>query len=122
MILDYDYMDAVVMHSKISNSKIPSEIQGEKGSIIIDKINAFIDVKIIYNNGDIEDLTLPQVENDMYYELLEFINLVILANSQTEESVKYSSLNTLKNSLSLMEVIDDIRKYINWVYPSDMNS
>lgn len=38
-ILDYEDMDGVILYSKIANSNILSEIQGEKGSIIIDKIN-----------------------------------------------------------------------------------
>lgn len=39
VILDYGEMDAVVQYSKISNSYIPAEIQGEEGSIIIDAIH-----------------------------------------------------------------------------------
>ena len=48
VLLKYDEMDGVVIFSKISNSNIPSEIIGEKGSIVIDKINDFKSVSIIY--------------------------------------------------------------------------
>ena len=39
MILDYGESEAVVMYSKISDSYLPSEIQGEGGVIEIDKIS-----------------------------------------------------------------------------------
>ena len=110
VILDYETFDAILIYSKISNSHLPSEIQGEKGSIIIDKINSFSNVKIIYNNGDIEDLTLPQEENDMYYELSEFVNLITSNNIQN---------TSLDNSLKVMEVMDQIRKDIYLVYTAD---
>ncbi len=51
VVLRYDDKDAVVMYSKISNSSLPSEIQGENGSMIIDKISSPEKVEIHYNDG-----------------------------------------------------------------------
>lgn len=111
-IFKYDDMDAVIMYSKISNSYLPSEIQGENGSIIIEKINNFGKVNIIYKDGSVEDLTVNQNENDMVYEIEEFINLIKL--KQTE-----SSLNTPNNSIIVMNLMDEIRRQIGLSYPSD---
>lgn len=47
----YPDMIAEVEYSKITNSKVPSEIQGEKGVMLIREINCPEDVKIIYNDG-----------------------------------------------------------------------
>lgn len=58
VLLDYDGMDAVVTYSKISNSHLPSEIMGELGSIIIDKIGSPEHAEIRYNDGTVEQLTV----------------------------------------------------------------
>ena len=68
------------MYSKISNSSLPAEIQGEEGSIIIDRINQMDQVTIHYRNGEVEEITLPQVEQNMVYEAEEFIQLILNQN------------------------------------------
>lgn len=114
-ILDYGEMDAVIMYSKIANSYLPSEIQGENGSIIIEKLNNFSKVKIIYRDNTVEDIGVDQFENDMYYEIEEFIRLV--ENSHSEAI--YSSVNTLDNTLNTMAVMDKIRNQLGIVFPAD---
>ncbi|CDG02487.1 Gfo/Idh/MocA family protein [Clostridium chauvoei] len=112
LILGYDDMDGVVIYSKISNSYLPSEIQGEKGSIIIDKINAFNNVKIIYRDGNTEEISVNQKEDDMCYEIEEFINLIL--NKKLE-----SDVNTLENSRIVMKIMDEARKQIGLRYIAD---
>ena len=103
------------MYSKIANSYLPSEIQGENGSIIIEKLNNFSKVKIIYRDNTVEDIGVDQFENDMYYEIEEFIRLV--ENSHSEAI--YSSVNTLDNTLNTMAVMDKIRNQLGIVFPAD---
>lgn len=74
VILKYDDKDAIVMYSKITNSYLPSEIQGEKGSIMIDKIHTAEKVEIHYTDGTVEQLTVDQSHPAMYYEVKEFMN------------------------------------------------
>ena len=114
-ILDYGTMDAVLIYSKIANSYIPSEIQGEKGSIIIDKMNNFENIKIVYRDGTVEDIGVKQHENNMYYEIEEFVKLVELSHS----NAVYSSFNTLENTLNTMLTMDKIRQDLNIVFPAD---
>lgn len=113
ILMKYEDKEAVIMFSKITDSFIPSEIQGENGSIIIDKIHTPTNVKIQYRNGTIEDISKPQ-GHSMYYEIKEFIRLI--QNSETE-----SSINSFANSLAAMEVIDEARKQIGVVFPADKN-
>lgn len=112
ILLTYDEMDAVIMYSKITNSYVPSEIQGENGSIIIDKIHTPESVKIHYKDGTIEDLTQPQEAESMYYEAKEFIELVTQSRHQSE-------INSHQNSLITATVIEAARKQIGLVYPAD---
>ena len=76
LCLKYDNMEAVVIHSKITDSVMPSEIQGEKGSITID--NAVIPKKIAihYRDGKIQNVSKSQKSDEMYYEAKEFIDLI----------------------------------------------
>ena len=112
ILLTYDEMDAVIMYSKISNSYVPSEIQGENGSIIIDKMNTPESVKIYYRDGTVEDITRPQDIDDMYYEAKEFIALVTSKKQQSE-------LNSHQNTLITAKIIEDARKQVGLVYPAD---
>ncbi|MFE8703110.1 Gfo/Idh/MocA family protein [Cytobacillus sp. FJAT-54145] len=115
ILLKYADMEAVIMYSKISNSYIPSEIQGEEGSIVIDKIHTPEKVELYLRNGCIEDFSKPQKSNSMYYEAEEFVNLI--KKGQLE-----SSINSYEHSLWTMEIMDEVRKQIGVVFPSDKNN
>lgn len=112
IILSYRDMDAVVMYSKITDSAIPGEIQGEEGNIVFDKINVPEKVEIRYRNGKVEDLTQPQSDQPMFYEVDEFIDLI-------ESGKKESLINSLAHSLQVMEIVDECRKQIGVVFPAD---
>ncbi|MGE6204479.1 Gfo/Idh/MocA family protein [Guptibacillus hwajinpoensis] len=111
ILLGYEDKEAVIMYSKITDSHLPSEIQGENGSILIDKIGSPFDVKIHYRDGSIEDLTHTQ-SHTMMYEAKEFIELI--QSGQLE-----SSINSHENSLRSVEVMDEARKQIGVVFPAD---
>jgi scyllo-inositol 2-dehydrogenase (NADP+) len=85
MILNYDGFEAVVMYSKISDSFLPSEIQGENGVIEIDKISDPNRVVIKYRDGKTEDISVNHEFDTMYYEVEEFINCV--KNRQIESTI-----------------------------------
>lgn len=115
ILLDYGEKDAVVFYSKITDSYLPSEIQGEKGNIVIDKINLPERVAIHYRDGTVEDISRPQLENEMYYEAAEFVALI--AAGKTE-----STVNTYANSLIVSEIMEEARKQTGIVFPADKKS
>jgi scyllo-inositol 2-dehydrogenase (NADP+) len=112
LLLSYKDMEGVIIHSKIADSFVSSEIQGEKGTMIIDKISKPQKVQIIYRDGTIEELTVTQREELMYYEASEFIHLI--KNNKTE-----SELNSYDKSLKAIEIIEKARKKTGIIYPSD---
>ncbi|WP_040214494.1 Gfo/Idh/MocA family protein [Clostridium polynesiense] len=114
VIFKYKDMDALIMFSKIANSYLPSEIQGEEGSLLIENMNNFNKVRMILKDGEEEDLSENVDKDDMYYEAQEFINLI--RQGKTE-----SSVNTFEISKTVMEIMDDIRKQIGLVFPADKN-
>lgn len=112
ILFNYDDMEASVIYSKISNSYLPTEIQGEDGTMIIDRVNTMGSVKIIYRDGSIEDLTTNHEQDDMCYEIEEFINII-------QSGERESKINSLELSKTVMEIMDEVRRQIGLVYLAD---
>jgi len=119
--LQYDGMNATVLYSKIANSSLPTEIQGEDGNITLDKINIIGEVAYIprlaaaSGKGPVpepEDVTWLTDKDEYYYEVAEFINLILEGKPESE-------INTLENSLITLEIIDEVRRQLGVVYPAD---
>lgn len=108
--MSYDDFDVVLFHSKISDSYIPCEIQGEEGSIIIEHISQCTKVTFMPRGGVPEDISRPQHENTMYYEAEVFADLI---NSQT---INHSGLAL---SRSTSRLLTDIRALTGVVFPAD---
>lgn len=114
IILAYENMEGIIMYSKIANSYLPSEIQGEKGSMLISKINVPERVQIFYTDGSVEELTVPQKQESMFYEVREFIRLI--ENKQLQ-----SPINSHNQSMMVMEILDEVRRQNGIVFPADTN-
>lgn len=112
VLFKYDGMEGIVIYSKITNSNVYSEIQGEEGNIVIENINNFEKVKLILRNGEEEYLSDAQIKDNMCYELDEFINLI-----KKEDTL--SAMENLKVSSRVMETMDEVRKQIGLVFPAD---
>ncbi|MCP8969411.1 Gfo/Idh/MocA family protein [Ectobacillus ponti] len=112
MVMQYPEMDAVVMYSKITDSALPSEIQGENGSIRIDRIHTPEKVELRYRNGEVEDLTSLLQRPAMYYETAEFIRLIQMGERE-------SAVNSHQASLITVGIMDEARKQMGIVYPAD---
>ena len=91
MILNYSDKEAVVTYSKISDSALPSEIQGEDGTIEIDRISDPKKITLNYRDGRTEDLSVPHEFDTMYYELAEFIRCA--ENGEIESPVNTHAIS-----------------------------
>ena len=69
--------------------------------------------RLVPRNGEVEEITLPQVEQNMVYEAEEFIQLIL---NQKHES----AVNSFKFSYEVMRVLDEVRSQIGLVYPADL--
>jgi len=113
VVFSYDDLEATVFYSKISDSTLPTEILGEDGSIILDRIN--IISKVLFNSRlkkSEEDITKLRDHHEYYYQIEEFVSLI--ENNESE-----SKINSLDNSLAVIEIIEEIRRQIGIVYPAD---
>ncbi|MFJ7499987.1 Gfo/Idh/MocA family protein [Serratia grimesii] len=108
--LNYGDFDVTISHSKVSNSDIPSEIQGEDGTLVIEKISECQSVALTPRGGHRQDLTQPQHINTMLYEAQVFAELV--EKGQVEHP-------GLENSLIIARLLTDIRRQTGVVFPAD---
>lgn len=112
---EYEGMNATVLYSKIANSTLPTEIQGENATMTIDRINIINDVRIRYRESGLETVLSSDHNSDEYYfEIAEFIDLIEQGKLELET-------NSHENSLITIEIIDEIRRQIGVVYPADVS-
>lgn len=110
VLLDYGSFDVTVQHSKISQSVLPSEIQGEAGSLVIEHVSECQNVSFVARGAKPQDLTQPQHINTMLYEAETFARLI-----ETNE-INHPGLNY---SLSVARLLTEIRRQTGVVFPAD---
>ena len=109
VLMKYETMIAEAVYSKISVSVNPSVIQGEDGSILIDYISKPEKICLQLREGardtlegaDREILPFIPADNNMIYEIQEFIKLI----NENNINHKY-----LQYSLDTIRVIDEVRR------------
>ena len=120
----YDGMNATVLYSKIANSSLPTEIQGEEGNLTLDRINIIRKVTFTPRLAPAmgkgpesvpEDISVLADKDEYYYEVAEFIDLV-------QSGKRESAINSHANSLITLEIIDEVRRQLGVVYPADKES
>lgn len=112
ILMSYPDMEAVILHSKISDSRMPSEIQGELGSILIDKIGNPEKLTLVLRDGTTEEIVPEQLKDNMYYEAAEFISVI-------ESGRKESATNTHALALDVHTILDEARRQIGLSFPAD---
>lgn len=109
---EYDEMIATVLYSKIADSSLPCEIQGDGGTIVIDRIESIDKVEVKLRGKNSEVVSESDLTDGYCCELKEFADLI-------EQGRRESDINSHKTSLTTIEIIDQIRKQIGVVYPAD---
>ena len=118
---EYEGMNATVLYSKIANSSLPTEIEGEDGNFMLDKINQINRVtwqaRPVASSGKgpltpVEDISAVTDKDEYYYEVAEFINLVQAGKLE-------SKVNSHENSLITIEIIDEVRRQLGVSFLAD---
>lgn len=110
VILSYPAHDVVISHSKVSDTNIPSEIQGEAGSMVIEHLSECDHIVLKLRGEEAVTLTVPQVENTMTYEASIFA-----------EQIKQKKLceKAKARALGVSRIITEVRKQVGVVFPAD---
>src|SRR5699024_8664659 len=104
---------ADLIFSKITDSHIPSEIQGENGSIIIRELSDLGHLTRVDRDGTQVDISVDQEKNTMYYEVKHFVDLLT-------DGLRESPINSHQLSLNTMKILDLARQSIGLKFPADL--
>lgn len=110
VVLNYGDFSVTLQHSKVSDSVLPSEIQGEDGALVIEKISECQKLTFVPRGGKAQDLTQPQHINTMLYEAEVFARLV-----ETNE-VNHPGLAVSRTTAKLQT---EIRRQTGVTFPAD---
>ena len=112
ILVEYPEFQGELLYSKITDSRVPSQIQGEEGTMVIREIPDPQEITIYYRSGKTENLEITRTENNMVYEVREFLRLI----EEKDYNHKY-----LENSRLEMELMDEVRRQQRIVFPADEN-
>ncbi len=108
--LQYDGFDIVIQHSKVSDSGIHSEIQGEEGTLIIEHVSEMSKVWWKPRSEEASIISVAQHDNSMRYEAEHFAKQ-IHDQSMDQEAVQRSRITN--------HIITEVRRQTDVVFPAD---
>ncbi len=109
ILMDYGSFQGNIHYSKITNTRLGSEFQGEKGCILVDKISEPGTIRLIPYQGE-EIAYHVKEKDDMRFELRAFLDAV--------EKGK-SVLTYHQASVDALSVMDTVRSQCGIVFPAD---
>ena len=113
LLMNYGQMQVEVVYSKITESAFPSVIQGENGTLTIDRLSKPTKVMKIARDGTQTDLDYLSSENNMVHEVMDFMEL-IRQGDWDHEYLKYSEIT--------MKIMDEARRQTGIVFPVEKES
>lgn len=143
ILATYPELTAQIRFSKLVDGFIPSEIQGEKGSFLVDAIQEPRQITLVHPDGTREEISVEVAENELIYEVEDFITYVknqenilgmqenskekkpVIKEKQTEGLLdeKLAGEHSLavyqKISEDVMTVMDQVRKENGIIFPAD---
>lgn len=110
ILAKYEGMLVQLSYTKITNSILPSVIQGENGVMEIIDLSSPKGIRILYNDGTEEIIPVTPCENNMIYEISQFMHAV--ENRDFMEENKSVSLIS-------MRIMEEARQQNGIVFPAD---
>lgn len=110
ILASYDGFQAQLIYSKICDSHLPSQIQGENGAIVIEEIPDIRKLTVYDRKGNAEVFEPEKEENDMKHEAEAWAQL-IEAGTFPEETNKATEYE--------MKVLDMVREKMGIRFPAD---
>ncbi|MGP3592616.1 Gfo/Idh/MocA family protein [Vagococcus sp. WN89Y] len=110
VVMDYGDFSVTLHHSKVSDSALASEIQGEDGSLVIEHLSECQKVAFVPRGGKAQELTQPQHINTMLYEAQTFARLV------EDNEINHPGLAVSRTTAKLLT---EIRRQTGVIFPAD---
>ena len=113
VIAGYGDMQVQMMYSKICDSHLPSEIQGENGSLVLDKIAQPQKMTLYLRGQEPKELPVVKCSNNMEYEAARWAQWMEGTAPQQE------LFRVQEDSRMEMQVLDEIRRLAGIHFPAD---
>lgn len=97
LLAGYGQMNASVRYSKICDSHRPSEIRGEKGTILFWNVPDVRKIEVQLRTGDCHIYEIEEKPANMYYETVDFMNQI------NGKKMKYDYLKWTKWEIQVMD-------------------
>lgn len=110
ILADYKDMIAELVYSKITDSDLPSEIQGEQAVMTIKTIANPGEIEIRYYNGQTEKPETEPCDSNLKYEIQAFVDAV----NGKKDVTDFRNI-----SLQSMNIMDRARKICGIRFPAD---
>ena len=104
--MEYPDMIGEAIYSKITDSAMPSQIQGEDASMLVQEIENIKDLRIV-RKGVVQSIHFEQSDNILNYETQEFIKMI--KTGMGWEKSREITLETMK-------VLDEARRQLHIVF------
>ena len=113
VIAGYGDMQVQIMYSKICDSHLPSEFQGENGSLVLDKIAQPQKMTLYLRGQEPRELPVVKCSNNMEYEIAKWAGWMEGMGSPQE------LFRVQEDSYREMQVLDEIRQLLSIRFPAD---
>jgi len=110
VVMDYGDFSVTLHHSKVSDSALASEIQGEAGALVIEHLSDCQKIAFVPRGGKAQELTQPQHINTMLYEAETFARLV------EDNEINHPGLAVSRTTAKLLT---EIRQQTGVIFPAD---
>lgn len=110
ILASYDGMQAELLYSKITTNRLPSQIQGEDGTLVIDDITNICNVTFYDRAGNAETVIDLPKNRGLEGEVNAWVRM-IESGSGAEEEIRYSLME--------LKVMDEARRQAGIVFPAD---
>ena len=111
VVMDYGTHQVEVLYSKITDSENPSVIMGEDGSLLLGKLSTLEHVGLHMRGGKYETLIENREENNMLYEIANFVSAV---------RGEFDLTHCLRTSRLTISLIDEARRQSGITFPTEL--
>ena len=107
-------------YSKITTSDNCCTIEGEDATLYYTYIRDIDKIEVEYNDGRHEEFEREECENNMVYEIKDFINMV--KKGENMEHYRAVSLNTMRNNEEEIFDVDCCSCFDGWLWAKEASS